>query len=231
MRSIFFSLFFFLMIGLSAQTGFTGGYFNQTFPAWETVVLGNQRSEQLLSNGFSAELDYRITPIKNYRVEIYPAIAYQKASSEHLTSNSTQLNFDWQLYDFSLKSNFYLLSMEADCDCPTFSKQAGLLEKGFFIQIAPGIAHYSGSLENNRISSTTTSGLLFKVGAGVGLDIGLTEMINLSPVVKYQHFFGASWEGLTESLIISEPDISPDDKDQSDVRQFYAGVRLGIRLR
>lgn len=244
MRNFFFVFILFFTISSSfAQTGFNVAYFSQSVPEWESTVFGTRSNENLLSSGYSAELDVRIASLANYRVDFYPTLSYNasKYDSGALDFDSKTFNFDLKQYEFSIKTNIYVLSMEADCDCPTFSRDAGILEKGFFIQIAPGLSYFqseaigtifdpiSSIIEPTLISEG--SGLNFKLGLGMGVDIGISDYITISPIIKYNRYFNANWEGLSDKIaIFNQSDVSTGN-DKTGISQFYGGVRLGIKFK
>ena len=215
------------------QIGFTGAYFSQSIPEWERAVFGDRSNDRLLNTGYSAEIDFKITPFENYRVEFFPAFNYNLTNSTSFGRTGTSIEtFDLTQYDFSVKTNIFFLSLEADCDCPTFSREAGLLEKGLFVQVAPGVSFFNGVVEETNINPLVTedSGLAFKLGFGLGLEIGLADFLTVTPIVKYNRYFGVEWEGLTEDL--SQLPLASDvGNDISSINQFYGGIKLGIRFR
>ena len=219
---IIFSLF--STFGLS-QIGFNGGYFFQQVPKWEKAVLGERTNEHLLANGYTAGLDYRLTPFENFRVELYPELAYSKASSDNILGQ-----FNQDRFDFSLKSNIYLLSLEADCDCPTFSREASILEKGFFVQISPGISYSKTNFKNTALSQNAND-MAFKLGLGLGLEIGLSDYITVSPTVQYKRYFNAKWDGLQDLVRQIDNRTEIQGSDVTNANLFYAGIHIGFRLR
>ena len=122
------------------------------------------------------------------------------------------------------------MSLEADCDCPTFSREAGLLEKGFFVQIAPGLSYFDGKVEEAAIISED-NGLNFKLGLGIGLEIGLSDYITISPIIKYNRYFNVKWEGLKEDISSFYQIDVIDGNNTTNINQFYGGLKLSIRFR
>ena len=142
-------------------------------------------------------------------------------------------DYDQKIVDlksFNLKTNIYFLSLEADCDCPTFSRDAGILEKGLFVQIAPGISYFQSKAEAASLVSEG-NGTNFKLGLGLGVEIGLSDYLTITPIVKYNRYFNVDWEDLTNQMAnISQQEVT-FDYDKSTINQFYAGIRIGIKLR
>ncbi len=207
------------------QIGFNSGYFIQQVPEWEKAVFGERSDESLLTNGYTAGLDYRLAPFESFRIELYPELAYNRANSDNSLGEFAQNRLD-----FSLKSNIYLLSLKADCDCPTFSREASILEKGFFVQIAPGISYSKANFKNNDLSQTADD-IAFKLGLGIGLDIGLSNFITISPIFKYKRYFNADWNGLQDIIRQIDNRTEVQGSDLTNINQLFVGIRLEVRFR
>ncbi len=228
MRLLFTLLSFsFLTTTLSAQLqgGLSGNYFLQSIPEWESAIFGNRSNERLLNKGYGAELDFKVAGFENYRVQF------------HINAQRNQFRSDWgnralklDQNVLSLTSKIFILSLEADCDCPTFSRDAGILEKGFFVEISPGISTFNGKIEDDFIISED-KGTAFKLGIGMGLEIGFNDYVTISPFVRFNRYFNMEWEGLQTD--IAGIDNVPDPIEGSDttpLNQFSAGLRLAITL-
>lgn len=109
--------------------------------------------------------------LKNKRVEFLPSIYYATASDGDLDLQELGAEFNVNIYPFDFGG---------DCDCPTFGKQGPQLEKGFFIQLTPGYARYQ--LESPVADFESGGGFTF--GAGVGMDIGVTNFLTISPIAS-----------------------------------------------
>jgi hypothetical protein len=82
------------------------------------------------------------------------------------------------------KTNIYLFDLDTDCDCPTFGKQGPRLDKGFFLQIAPGVAthHYDYEWHDRTVN--------FNLAAAVGIDFGISNLLTITPVAGLRYTFG-----------------------------------------
>lgn len=109
--------------------------------------------------------------LKNKRIEFIPTVYYAGTSAGEL---------DLQELGAAFNVNIYPFDFGGDCDCPTFGKQGPKLEKGFFIQLTPGYARYQ--LESPVADFESSGGFTF--GAGVGLDIGVTNFLTISPIAS-----------------------------------------------
>jgi hypothetical protein len=163
-------------------------------------------------------VDYWIKPLKNYRVELYPEVTYSKSNTI-----SSLGDFDARWLDFNLNTNFYLLNFESDCNCPTFSKQESFIEKGFFIQFAPGVSYFTGKFESEDQLIDATD-LAFKIGLGIGLDIGVSDLVTVTPILKYNRYFKMEFEGISQI----DP-LNSSGTETTDINRFFAGIHIGIR--
>ena len=228
----FFLLSFLLLflVQSHAQIGFTGAYFQQNMPEWETAVFGDRSNEDLLKTGYSFGVDYWLKPLENYRVELYPELLVNY-SNKTTTNNVPSETFELASVGFNLNTNIYLLNIESDCDCPTFSKQESFFEKGFFIQVSPGLHYFKGNIDyqaDNSIQTNTMTDLVPKLGIGLGVDIGISDFITITPIVKYNRYFNVEWDGLLATL--NEPTSNVVlGSNTTNINQFYAGIHIGVR--
>lgn len=226
MRLFFASLVLFLFSNTAfaqLQGGISGAYFNQTLPEWEAAVFGNRSNESLLKNGFAQEVDLKIAGFENYRIQFH-----LNAGTTFSKTSLTDRTFQLRQIDLALSSKIFLLSLEADCDCPTFSRDAGLLEKGFYVEFIAGASSYNAQLRD--VIEVNDKGFGLKLGLGIGLEIGINDQITVSPYVRYNRFFNNEWSGLQAAIVDldnAEPNIG---SDISPINQISAGIRLGISL-
>lgn len=206
------------------EGGLTGGYFMQTIPEWESAVFGLRSNERLLKNGFSQAVDFKIAGFENYRVQFH-----LNAGTNYAETSLDTRQFKLRQIDFALSSKIFLLSLEADCDCPTFSREAGLLEKGFFVEFLAGASTYQAEMSEEMVISED-KGIAFKAGLGMGIEIGITDRITLSPYVRYQRYFNVNWEGLQTDIAAFDPTAEIEGNDATSINQVSAGLRLGVSL-
>lgn len=227
-------LFTFLFIAnlALAQFGITGRYHINNAPDW--VPFGQKDvpdSEKYLGNGWSLGLDYWVR-LKNYRVEFLPELNYSQFKKEGQTGYTNPADFSNRFYSFFLNTNIYPFDFAGDCNCPTFSKQGQFLKKGFFLQVSPGITYLQGKVtfeqpvvENEKTFESTA--LAASIGAGAGLDIGISDFMTLTPMLSLRYFPNAKWESLSKYV---GSDIYAPTSTESAIWQWSAGVRLGFRL-
>lgn len=114
------------------------------------------------------------TRLRDARIEFQPGIIYQY----YLSSN-----FADHALGITIPTHFYILDMLNDCDCPTFSKNDYLVEKGFFIRLAPSFIRPFADKDlwsNPGIAEGEI---------GIGLDVGLSDLVTITPLLEYKHQF------------------------------------------
>ena len=222
--TLYCSIFCFLAY---AQFGVRATYNALQAPQWETHLNDALTLEQdaLDFNTFSYGVDYWFR-LKNHRLEFFPTLSYL-SSKNHLENGGIR-DINLKMLSFHLNTHIYFLSLKGDCDCPTWSKSEPIFEKGLFLLLSPGIDYFSGNYSVlNTIDSVPTteksSTLNGSIALGLGLDIGLSDLITITPYGGVRWHTKTSWEGLL--LDFEELDPNP-----SSLRQLFGGIRLGIRL-
>jgi hypothetical protein len=186
-------------------------------PEWDQPQNIDEASFPFKGFVFSADYWFRL---KETRIEFMPTVSFR----------SLNYGNKFHSYSFHLNTNFYLLDLFGDCDCPTFTKSEPIIQKGFFIQISPG---FNFTRINYDVQSdpailpldpiTRTDNTSFAdIGFGIGLDIGLSNLITLTPIARYRLGIGANWDGA---------EIYNDNNSAgARLSWFEFGVRAGIRF-
>ena len=144
-----------------------------------------------------SSIDFRLNywmRLKNIRMEFLPEIIYRQHDVE-----PSRTFTEWA---FAVPTQFYILDFISDCNCPTFSKQNEFVKKGWFLSLVPeyGILE----VDNSSVSS-------LKIGLGTGIDIGVSDLITISPNIT----------GLYQILSSEEIELPQT--------QFFAGIRVLFR--
>ncbi len=213
---------FLLNQDVPAQFGASISYDVQYAPNWEGLV---DASDSLNAPGtfVTFGINYWLRP-KNLRIEILPEIAYRRNFGD-----TGQPGFHARTHSIDLNVNalFYVFDLGNDCNCPTFSKQGNFLQKGFYLEASAG-----GSLRQYQISSTVSgearelersSGLLGKTAIGAGIDFGISDLVTISPWVKYEWHFGGQWDQL------SQYGTGDTEQESSPLGYLRSGLRLIFR--
>lgn len=185
------TLFYFFILVLNtwgySQFGFRVKYNNQALPGWEPKVTLLTKSDQsVLKSGYEAGVDYWFR-LKKRRVEFMPELAYGYGTT---TFNDSQdlSSLDLQQLWANMHIQLYALDLEGDCNCPTFSKQGSGINKGLFFHITPGIGWYQSKAAytvGDTYSTFNNSGSVFRIGGGIGLDIGFSDLLTVTPQISY----------------------------------------------
>lgn len=154
---------------------------------------------QLSQNGMQVSMEYAFR-LKEKRLEFHPGLGYR------FTFNSDTYDGYFNAIDLDLNTAIYPFDFAGDCDCPTFSKEGNLIKKGFFLEISPGVSYQT--LHRLRLQESNPDGMdvpitdhniLWKIGGGAGIDIGITESFTITPMVTYTALGKADWNGLNEN--------------------------------
>jgi len=168
-------------------------------------------------NGLHLGVEYGFR-LKNKRLEFHPAIGYRFAGKKEQYSaqiSSIDLDFNTSIYPFDFGG---------DCDCPTFSKDGNLIKKGFFLELQPGVGRQT--LERIIVVPDddyifNSEKIIWKLGIGAGLDIGLSKQITITPLVAHTWISSAEWNGLQPS---------GHSRELDDQRYWSTGLRLSFNL-
>lgn len=156
-------------------------FFNEKF--------GNTKN--IFAPGYEIGIDYWFK-LKKKRIEFLPEIAWYYGNTVIKDGFSAEAN----RFIFNFNTQIYALDLKDDCNCPTFAKQGPSINKGFFLQITPGISYQTTrftaeeSFQNVGKSNVTNNHINFHVGIGLGLDLGINELITITPMASY--FFNGS---------------------------------------
>lgn len=211
----------------SAQFSVSAKYGINSFPEWESILTDSEiQPDQFIGNGLEYGFSYWFR-LKNYRVEFMPEVSFQDLKPS--SSADSNIDFNKQSYFFTFNTLIYTLDIEGDCNCPTWGKDGSFIQKGFFVGINPGIGYHNmtHTIQNTPIDpapSETIKKWAFRVGASVGLDIGITEWITLTPYATFNYTPGLTWDNLTNVLTTTKPTDGP-----TNITQIQPGLRLTFR--
>lgn len=204
-----------------AQFGLNLGYRINSETDWQPFVM----KENFLGAAPKIGLDYWFR-LKKVRVEFSPELNYSRYTDNYTSNLDDTYDFKVNVYGFHFNTNIYPLNFKDDCNCPTFKKDGQILDKGFHFILSPGVNYYNFKINDD---SYITDDIVFSAGLGVGLDLGLTDYITLTPMVLYNRHFGVTWEDLDQAL--GYLDALPEGASTTtDIDQFFVGARLRIRF-
>jgi len=184
----------------NAQIAISARYISNSSDAFESLM----NTDADFRSGYEVGVGYWFR-LQNKRMEFTPEISYASMNSNTIENSSINFNANILIYP---------LDFHSDCNaCPTFSKDGGLVKKGFYWIISPGLIrlkHNNASiLENERTQMT------YRLGAGLGLDIGVTNLLTISPFAMFN---------LTGNAFRYDAD------QDGSLRQIHVGLRSTLRF-
>lgn len=208
-----------------SQVGINGAYRLHHAPKW--IHEGSTASVSPVGSGFAIGIDYWWR-LKKYRLEFLPELNVGR----YRQHNDFDQQFSNSLYSLFLNTNWYIFDFEGDCNCPTFSKQGEFLKKGFFVQISPGLSYmqyelsYNEEIAPDKPVELNSEELAFSLGLGAGLDIGVTDLITVTPLLGLRYYPVMNWPGLSQLPPVNDAVL----EEKSPLWQLSAGARVGLRF-
>jgi len=127
--------------------------------------------------------------------------------------------------EFFPELNYARYSVDWSDDITSLSH---FVKKGFYLALSPGLSYATYKFDG-RNGDPSNSSLVPSIGLGVGIDFGLSDLVTVTPMIRYRRHFNAEWEDLAENL-----DLIPSDENTSaeeiGLNSFSFGIRLGVRL-
>ena len=214
----------FYLLPCSGQFGIRANYGLSSAPNWEVLAQNSSQfaPTDFFGGGYSLGLDYWLR-LPQKRIEFYPELRYTAYETQsQVIALSQDVSVNSTLLGFYANTHFYVMDFLGDCDCPTFSKQGGLFKKGFFLSLSPGVYYHKKSSDLIAGNLESISGYL---GVGLGLDIGVSDLITVTPTVQYALGFNDNLDGAAE--ILGVPELQ--NFETSSFRQLLFGIRIGLR--
>jgi len=206
--------FVFLSAG-NCQFGVRTSFTSQQFPNWSNAMYID---EGLLGTGVEAGLNYWFS-LKKRRIEFYPELSISRTLGNPPIGLGKAVLTTGMV---GIQTQVYALDLGSDCDCPTFSKQGPSINKGLFFLFTVAGGKFAGEIEDNRGIEQqvyTADGWVYRAGLGLGLDVGFSDLVTMTPHLSYLYSSGMGWKGLgrEDQLVTDHP------------RQLQAGIRVSFR--
>ncbi len=206
-----------LLIGANisySQFGINIRYLSNDFNEWSDITT-EFSGGPIWENNVELAVDYWFRP-EEIRTEYYVEGTLGLAS----TSQGSR-QYDLTTFGLGIRSHVYIFDFRGDCDCPTFTKEGGLFKKGFFLQYGVGTAFWL----KNADPDPDHNNLAIDLHAGAGFDIGVSDLLTVSPYVSYHYIPNVHYDGFIQSHDIT--DMEADNR--TSVTRFRVGVRIGFR--
>ena len=220
MKVLLTQLLVFSTLSLSAQFGATVNYnSNQVSTDWMGVM--GSTSELPTRGGYEAQLHYWFR-LPDNRVEFQPTVYYHGAGIGWSPGST-----DFREIGFQFEVNVYPFDFMGDCGCPTFGKQGPQLQKGLFLQLSPGVARRSITASNPE--PVDLASIDFTYGAGIGLDIGLSNVLTLTPIASVRRG-AATFDGSLDPLFNSSIQLLEGDEGAATFTSYQVGLQVTFRF-
>lgn len=214
---LLFFLLAFASLNCSAQLGFFGGFSNFNPSGWNEQFQDDFNEAPYPLAGYQIGLDYWFR-LKKRRIEFSPAISWSRFHNEFASGK-----LEHEALGLHFHTAVYVLDLASDCNCPTFSKDGNFFSKGVFLEIAPGailVKNKTSFLPGSGSASREGSELAFGGSIGVGLDLGISDLITVTPIARFHYYPNYNWN---YSLHIANA--------EADLRQLFLGVRLRLHFK
>jgi len=233
---IIFSLFFSLLTtGIFAQFGVSAKYNSNSFEKWNDYFTADTYpfAAEIHNSGFEIGVNYW-RRLKDKRIEFLPEISYSSYNSfdifHEAIASAPGSTASMTGFNLNIPVHFYFLDLNSDCDCPTFSKQSDFLSKGLYFFLSPGISYNTNTIDFvNQTQDISESGIAYRIGAGLGYDVGLSDLLTITPFVSYNYGFANKSVHLDNlaSVLCETCDIVP--LGSTNLTQLQVGIRVSFR--
>lgn len=195
---------------MHAQIGFQVQY--QRFQDTSYILSGSGFNEFVQADQLGFGIDYAFK-LKNYRVEFFPAILYFNKKINKNSIFDTELNTNITTLGLQFNTHIYFLDIEGDCNCPTWNKDGSFMKKGLFAWVS--INAYNTVFKQN--TPATRNMFTYGASGGLGLDIGLSKHLTLTPFAGLE---------LEQRPVVEFTDLKAE-RDTKSMYKLDAGIRLG----
>lgn len=205
----------------NAQWGLNLRYSSNDFTDWSDIST-QVNGGPIFENHFEVGVDRWFKP-GTMRAEYMLEASFGRASTSLTPPGfSTAGVYTNTMFGLGSKSNIYIFDFFGDCDCPTFTKQGTFFKKGFFLQWNAKVNYW---LKDANFFVRGDNGVTVDVGGGIGIDIGISDLITISPVITYHYFPWITWRqyGLQHGRTIQNLN------DKITATMFKFGFRIGLR--
>ncbi len=198
------------------QIGLSGGYKTFNPAGWNEGFFTELNENPYPMGGWQVGLDYWFR-LKKRRIEFSPELSFSKYQT-----NFEENKLSHKVIGFHFNTDIYVFDLASDCNCPTFSKDGNFFSKGFFVEIAPGAIMSSNKFSQGdpRFESNRGEELAFGGYAGVGLDLGFSDLFTITPIFRFHYYPNINWDF----------ELTPAGLD-SDLNQVFLGLRMRLHFK
>ena len=196
------------------------------FGEWTEFYQFNNNNNSAFSNTQEVGFNYWFS-LKNKRIEFLPELSRSFKKTENVFDN---FNHAFKQYTINLNTNIYFMDLDSDCNCPTFSKEGGFVQKAIHLILSPGAGMYFHTLDEDMVRLEKEVGIYYKLGAGLGLDIGVSNLVTITPFAMLNYSSSYSTEPFRSFYDCTDPmNCLPDGFSSSSSIYSQFGIRIGFR--
>lgn len=200
---------------VSAQFGLRAKYNSAEYNDWDQSLKKILHTDKnMLSSGLELGVDYWFK-LKKRRIEFMPELSYSSAKTSYNLVELEKISLS--ALHFNFNTHIYALDLEGDCNCPTFSKQGTTINKGLFFHFTPGISYNNLSTKTAINSTHKQNFISFKAGIGLGLDVGVSDLLTFTPIISYYFSSTATNDWFSATGVDTNPKL------------LQASLRIGFR--
>lgn len=211
-----------------AQFGVAVKYEKNNYREWAGLSLSE--NDLVFKNDLTIGANYWFR-LKNKRIEFLPELSYTLKNTEvNIDGVVATTDFEMGLsrIGFQFNTQIYPLDFEGDCNCPTWGKDNEFLKKGLFFTLAPGLDYFVTDLTYEGVSQSVDNFVSFKIGVGGGVDIGISNLMTISPFVLVNFYPSVNGTMINDFFTLECPTCEVIDRKTLNT-QISAGIRLHFR--
>ncbi len=219
MRFFFSALLLFIGLSVQAQLGVQA---TANFNSSSAVFVAGLGEADIVEFDTGAEfaVNYWFR-LPKQRVEFLPTLYYAQSSDDWSNPDN---NIYLKEFGAQFKTNIYPFDFLGDCDCPTFGKQGPQLQKGLFLQLAGGYSFYRSD-QDFEVATQVIEGSGFTFGGGIGLDIGISNLVTITPIASVR-----VGTGTYQQLLFTDVNGQEIETSGPKLTTFQLGILTSFRF-
>lgn len=202
------SMFFITVTLCVGQFGAGVKYQSISSGFWDEAFAMSQSAS--FNGNMAGASAYYWLRLEDVRVEFLPEVGYMLSFAHDENALTSRI----RTIPLLINTDIYLFDLLDDCDCPTFSKQGTFVQRGFFVEVSGGVDFQTLELENaTQETIFDVSENIWRAGLGIGLDIGVSDLVTITPTAFMHWHSTPDWQGLPEALGIERTSVSATGGD------------------
>jgi len=224
-----FSVLFLFIASANAQFGVAFKYEKNNYSEWNNKV--DFENDRIFQNDVSIGVNYWFR-LKKHRIEFLPEISYTLKNTEKSISGivpSPIFEMDLTRIGLQFHTQIYPMDLEGDCNCPTWGKDNDFIKKGLYFSLSPGIDYLIPNATFEQSDVELDPLIAFKIGAGLGIDIGINKQFTISPFILFNYYPSIDGKPVEDLFYTICGGCEPFIDYQTSNTQVNPGIRLIFR--